>query len=157
MGYDMGLDVSGKSLLIVDDMIPTRELLKSLLLKARYKKVYTAVDGVDALRVLNLHYIDIVISDWVMPNMSGLHLLKHIRNNDELRDILFLMVTNLSEKENVMQAVQFHVDGYIVKPFSPQILLEQIRETFSHQKRFNTGSAITPFTKHSIENLTTLE
>ncbi len=148
----MDLDVSGKSLLIVDDMIPTRELLKSLLLKAKYKKVYTATDGADALRILNLHYIDIVISDWVMPNMSGLHLLKHIRNNEDLRDILFLMVTNISEKESVMQAVQFHIDGYIVKPFSPQILLKQVRETFKHQTRFNTGSAITPFTKHSISS-----
>lgn len=153
----MGLDVSGKSLLIVDDMIPTRELLKSLLLKARYKEVYTAIDGIDALRILNLHYVDIVISDWVMPNMSGLHLLKHIRNNEELHDILFLMVTNLSEKENVMQAVQFHVDGYIVKPFSPQILLKQIRETFNHQTRFNSGSAITPFTKHSANTQPSLE
>lgn len=151
MSFDRNSDVSGKSLLIVDDMTPTRELLKSLLLRAGYREVFTAVDGADALRILNLHYIDLVISDWVMPKMGGLQLLKRIRNSNDFRDILFLMVTNLSEKENVMQAVQFHVDGYIVKPFSPQILLKQVSETFSHQTRFNSNSKVTPFTKHSIK------
>lgn len=132
-------DFSKKSILIVDDMIPTRELLRSLFKRAGFGQVSAAKDGVEALSVLNAIYFDIVLSDWIMPNMGGLKLLELLRESSDFHDILFLMVTNNAEKEDVMKAVEHHVDGYIVKPFTPRALLHQVAEALSKQTRFRNS------------------
>ncbi len=133
------IDFSKKSILIVDDMIPTRELLRSLFQRAGFGYVSAAGDGIEAMDILNTIYFDIVLSDWIMPNMGGLRLLEHLRESEDFKDILFLMVTNNSDKEDVMQAVEHHVDGYVVKPFSPRILLHQVAEALTKQTRFRNN------------------
>ncbi len=130
------IDFSKKSILVVDDMIPTRELLRSLFQRAGFGYVSAAKDGMEALDILNTIYFDIVLSDWIMPNMGGLRLLEILRESEDFKDILFLMVTNNADKEDVIQAVEHHVDGYIVKPFSPRTLLQQVAEALSKQTRF---------------------
>lgn len=130
------VDFSSKSILIVDDMIPTRELLRSLFQRAGFGYVSVVKDGIEAIDIINTIYFDIVLSDWIMPRMGGLELLELLRESSDYNDILFLMVTNNADKEDVMQAVEHHVDGYIIKPFTPRTLLQQVAEALTKQTRF---------------------
>ncbi len=141
MSSNTVINLSGKTILVVEDMIPMRELLKSILRNKGCNNVFGAEDGIDALRYLDKHYIDLVISDWIMPKMDGFELLQNIRGRDELKDILFLMVTNDSEKESVVKAIKHNVNGYIVKPFTPAVVFEQLVDTFKAQVRFRPDDA----------------
>ena len=82
------------------------------------------------MEILQEQDIDFVISDWNMPNMSGLELLKAIRGDDKLKNIPVLLVTAEALKENVLEAVKAGANGYIVKPFTPETLKEQIDSIF---------------------------
>ena len=85
-----------------------------------------AEDGVAALKVLKSQQVDFIISDWNMPNMSGLELLKAVRGDDELKALPFLMVTAEALKDNVVAAVKAGVSNYIVKPFTKATLEEKV-------------------------------
>jgi two-component system chemotaxis response regulator CheY len=87
-----------------------------------------AEDGVAALKVLQSQKVDFVISDWNMPNMSGLELLKAVRGSDDLKELPFLMVTAEALKDNVVAAVKAGVSNYIVKPFTAEVLTEKIEK-----------------------------
>ncbi len=146
-----GIDLSDKTILIVEDMAPMRELLKSILRNKGCNQIFAAEDGLEALKYLNSHYIDLVISDWIMPKMDGLELLKSIRGNDELKGILFLMVTNDSEKQSVVRAIKNKVNGYIVKPFTPGVVFDQLIETFKTQVKFRPEDKESNLTIYDID------
>ena len=88
--------------------------------------------GFQELEILQKETIDVVITDWNMPRMSGLELLKAIRDDDELKAIPVLLVTAEAAKENVVEAIKAGAHGYIVKPFTPEILQEKIARIFDH-------------------------
>ncbi|MBW1938198.1 MAG: response regulator, partial [Deltaproteobacteria bacterium] len=90
--------------------------------------VTEAEDGVIALKELKSQKIDFVISDWNMPNMTGIELLRAVRADSELSSLPFLMVTAESLKENVLEAVKAGVSDYIVKPFTAEVLSEKIEK-----------------------------
>lgn len=112
--------------LVVDDFPTMRRIIKNLLKEIDYENVDEAEDGSDALRKLKEDSYDFVISDWNMPNMTGLELLKAVRADASLKDKPFLMVTAEAEKQKVIEAIQAGVNNYIVKPFTSATLKEKI-------------------------------
>lgn len=114
--------------LVVDDFSTMRKVIRNLLKQLGYENIVEAEDGVTALAALRSQKIDFVISDWNMPNMSGLELLKKIRADESLSKTPFLMVTAESLKDNVVEAVKAGVDNYIVKPFTADVLSEKIAQ-----------------------------
>ena len=121
-------------ILIVDDFATMRKVIRNLLKQSGYENVTEAEDGVAAMSVLKSTKIDFVISDWNMPNMTGIELLKAVRSDNELGAMPFLMVTAESLKENVVEAVKAGVSNYIVKPFTAEVLGEKIDKILENIK-----------------------
>ena len=115
-------------ILVVDDFATMRKVIRNLLKQIGYENVVEAENGQIALRTLQSQKIDFVISDWNMPNMSGLELLKAVRADEDLKKTPFLMVTAEALKENVVEAVKAGVNNYIVKPFTAEVLEEKIKK-----------------------------
>ena len=115
-------------ILLVDDFATMRKVIRNLLKQGGFENVAEAEDGVAALKVLKSQPVDFVISDWNMPNMSGLELLKAVRADEELKELPFLMVTAEALKDNVVAAVKAGVSNYIVKPFTAEVLNEKIEK-----------------------------
>ena len=113
-------------ILVVDDFSTMRKVIRNLLKQSGYENITEAEDGVAALKVLKSTKMDLIISDWNMPNMSGIELLKTVRADSDLGTLPFLMVTAESLKENVVEAVKAGVNNYIVKPFTAEVLSEKI-------------------------------
>lgn len=113
-------------ILIVDDFATMRKVIRNLLKQLGYENIVEAEDGVAALRTLRSQKIDLVVSDWNMPNMTGLELLKAVRADEELKATPFLMVTAEALQDNVIAAVKAGVNNYIVKPFTAEVLNEKI-------------------------------
>lgn len=114
--------------LIVDDFATMRKVVRNLLKQSGYEDIVEAEDGVMALKVLKSQKIDVVVSDWNMPNMTGLELLKAVRADADLANTPFLMVTAEALQDNVVAAVKAGVNNYIVKPFTAEVLNEKIRK-----------------------------
>ena len=113
-------------ILVVDDFTTMRKVVRNLLKQAGYENIVEAEDGVSALRVLKTQKIDFIISDWNMPNMTGIELLKAVRADSEVGKTPFLMVTAEALQDNVIAAVKAGVSNYIVKPFTAEVLNEKI-------------------------------
>jgi two-component system, chemotaxis family, chemotaxis protein CheY len=118
------------NILIVDDFSTMRRIVKNILKQLGYVNIFEADDGKTALDVLKQEKIALVISDWNMPQMSGIELLKAVRTSEQWKDLPFLMVTAEGQKENVIEAVKNRVNNYIVKPFTPETLMEKITKIF---------------------------
>ncbi len=113
--------------LVVDDFPTMRRIVKNLLKQIGFENIEEAEDGVQALNKLKSGKYGLVVSDWNMPNMEGIDLLRNIRQEPEpLKDIPFLMVTAESEKDKVIEAIKSGVDNYIVKPFTAEVLMEKL-------------------------------
>lgn len=113
--------------LIVDDSVTMRRIVINSLRNIGYDNFIEASDGKDALLKLNADgEVNFVITDWNMPGLSGLDLVKNIRQNEKLNKLPILMVTTRGVKEDIVEALQAKVNNYIVKPFTPQILREKI-------------------------------
>jgi two-component system, chemotaxis family, chemotaxis protein CheY len=113
-------------ILVIDDFSTMRRIIKNILKQLGYTELEEAEDGEHALSKLREKPVQFIISDWNMPKMDGLELLKNIRNDSQLKEIPFLMVTAESEKENIMAAIGAGVSNYIVKPFTAEILKEKM-------------------------------
>ena len=118
------------NVLVVDDFSTMRRIVKNILRQLGFENILEADDGMSALDVLRSQKVDFIISDWNMPRLSGMELLKAVRTSDEWKDLPFLMVTAEGQKENVIEAVKAKVSNYIVKPFTPETLAEKIKKIF---------------------------
>ncbi len=116
------------TVLVVDDFATMRRIIRNILRDLEFKKILEAEDGTAAVDILKTQKVDLIISDWNMPKMTGLELLKWVRSNEDTKDIPFLMVTAEAQKENVIEAVKAKVSNYIVKPFTAQTLAEKIEK-----------------------------
>lgn len=115
--------------LVVDDSVTMRRIVSNSLKNLGYTSLVEATDGKDALDKLAADdEINFVITDWNMPVLSGLELIKSIRGDDKLKDLPVLMVTTRGVKEDIVEALNAKVNNYIVKPFTPQILKEKIEQ-----------------------------
>jgi two-component system, chemotaxis family, chemotaxis protein CheY len=116
--------------LIVDDASAMRRIMRGLLKELGFKKMREAENGKSAMEKLKEKKADFVVSDWNMPVMTGIDLLKAIRADDELKATPVLMITAEMNQENIIEAVQAGVNNYIVKPFSAQTLEQKLNTMF---------------------------
>lgn len=115
--------------LVVDDSLTMRRIVANSLKNLGYENFVEAVDGSDALNKLAADStINFIITDWNMPGLSGLDLLKAIRSNEKLKKLPVLMVTTRGVKEDIVDAMTAGVNNYIIKPFTPQVLKEKINQ-----------------------------
>ena len=117
-------------ILVVDDFGTMRRIIKNILRQIGYVNVFEADNGLSALEVLRKEKIEFIISDWNMPEMPGIELLKAVRASEEWKDLPFLLVTAEGKKENVLEAVKYKVTNYIVKPFTPETFTEKLNQIF---------------------------
>jgi two-component system chemotaxis response regulator CheY len=117
-------------ILVVDDMSTMRRIIRTILNQLGYSNIDEAENGKQALAKLKKEKFDFVVTDWNMPEMDGLSLVKAIRSDEELKHIPVLMVTAEAKKENVMEALKAGVNNYIVKPFTPEVLKEKMEKIF---------------------------
>jgi two-component system chemotaxis response regulator CheY len=116
--------------LVVDDFSTMRRIVRNLLKELNFTNVDEAEDGVVALHKLRGGSIDFVVTDWNMPNMTGLELLKAIRADNALKHLPVLMVTAEAKKENIVEAARSGASGYVVKPFTAAVLEEKLSKIF---------------------------
>ena len=120
----------GIKVLVVDDFSTMRRIVKNALKQIGFTQTVEADDGTTGLEVLKQEDVGLIISDWNMPKMSGLDLLKAVKSDAATKDIPFIMVTAEAQKENVLQAVQAGVSNYVVKPFTADNLQEKLKDVF---------------------------
>jgi len=130
------IDTSLK-VLVVDDMSTMRRILKNVLKQIGFSDLIEAENGQDALTKLKAGEFGLVVSDWNMPVMQGIELLRAIRADPELKHLPFLMVTAEAQKENIIEAVQAGVSNYVVKPFTAEALQEKLEKIFAKTQPAN--------------------
>jgi two-component system chemotaxis response regulator CheY len=114
-------------ILVVDDSSTMRRIIQNTLSRLGYKDVIQAADGIEAWDALQSNPdIEVVITDWNMPNMNGLELVKKIRAEEKYKSLPIIMVTTEGGKKEVITALKAGVNNYIVKPFTPQVLKEKL-------------------------------
>ncbi|TFF13319.1 response regulator [Pseudomonas sp. BCA14] len=117
-------------ILIVDDFSTMRRIIKNLLRDLGFTNTIEADDGLTAIPILNSGAIDFLVTDWNMPGMTGIELLRHVRADEKLRSLPVLMVTAEAKREQIIEAAQAGVNGYVVKPFTALALKEKIEKIF---------------------------
>ncbi|MFT6268442.1 MAG: two-component system chemotaxis response regulator CheY [Alphaproteobacteria bacterium] len=117
-------------ILVVDDFSTMRRIIKNLLKDLGFTNIQEADDGNTALPMLNQSDFDFVVTDWNMPGMQGIDLLRAIRADDKLKHLPVLMVTAEAKKEQIVAAAQAGVNGYVVKPFTAATLKAKLEKIF---------------------------
>lgn len=117
-------------ILIVDDFSTMRRIIKNLLRDLGFSNTHEADDGLTALPVLKSGDFDFLVTDWNMPGMTGIDLLKAVRADERLASLPVLMVTAEAKRDQIIEAAQAGVNGYVVKPFTAQVLKEKIEKIF---------------------------
>jgi two-component system chemotaxis response regulator CheY len=131
------MGIENTKFLVVDDFSTMRRIVRNLLKELGFANVQEAEDGVDALNKLRGESFDFVVSDWNMPNMTGIELLQAIRADASLKHLPVLMVTAEAKKENIIQAAQAGASGYVVKPFTAATLDEKLKKIFAAFPQLN--------------------
>lgn len=117
-------------ILVVDDFSTMRRIIKNLLRDLGFTNTHEADDGNTALPQLQTGNFDFLVTDWNMPGMQGIDLLKAVRADENLKNMPVLMVTAESKREQIIEAAQAGVNGYIVKPFTAATLNEKLTKIF---------------------------
>lgn len=120
--------------LVVDDFSTMRRIVKNTLRQIGFTTIEEAEDGQKAFDRLMSEKFDFVVSDWNMPNMTGIDLLRKVRAEPSLKHLPFLMVTAEAKQENVVEAIKAGVSNYIVKPFTVATLQEKIGKIFKDKQ-----------------------
>ncbi len=118
------------NILVVDDFSTMRRIVKNLLAEIGFNNIVEADDGKTALPILEGGGIDFLVTDWNMPGMPGIDLLKAVRADPKLASLPVLMVTAEAKREQIMEAAQAGVNGYVVKPFTADTLKEKVDKVF---------------------------
>jgi two-component system chemotaxis response regulator CheY len=118
------------NILIVDDFSAMRQIIKDLLRELGFDNTSEADDGQTALPMLKTGNFDFLVTDWSMPDMDGLTLLKKVRADEQLGDLPVLMVTAEAKREQIVDAAEAGVNAYIVKPFTAATLKDKIDKIF---------------------------
>ena len=129
------MGIESTRFLVVDDFSTMRRIVRNLLKELGFVNVQEAEDGVDALKKLRSDTFDFVVSDWNMPNMTGIELLKEIRADAKLKSLPVLMVTAEAKRENIIEAAQAGASCYVVKPFTAATLDEKLKKIFQNMNK----------------------
>lgn len=113
-------------ILVVDDSSTMRRIIKNTLNRLGYTELFEAEHGAEAWEILQQNDLDVLITDWNMPEMNGLELVKKVRGEERYLDMPIIMVTTEGGKAEVITALKAGVNNYIVKPFTPQVLKEKL-------------------------------
>ena len=119
---------AGIKVLVVDDFSTMRKIIKNNLKGMGFNNILEAENGQKALEELKKESVGLIISDWNMPVMTGIELLKAVRGDAGLKSIPFIMVTAEGQKDNVMEAAKAGVSNYVVKPFTPDTFSEKLQK-----------------------------
>ena len=119
MGYE-------QSIITVDDSSTMRRIIKNTLQKLGFETILEAGNGVEALEVMSKNKVDMIVTDWNMPEMDVLTFVKAVRAKDEYKDLPILMITTEAAKEDILTALRSGVNNYVVKPFTPETLQEKV-------------------------------
>lgn len=136
---ETGLDRNMK-ILVVDDFPTMRRITRSLLRDLGFNNTLEADDGDAALSVLRSGSVDLLVTDWNMPGMSGIELLRMVRAQADLASLPVLMMSAESRRERIIEATRAGVNGYLVKPFDAVTLKDSMERIFGHVAAF-AGSA----------------
>lgn len=120
----------GMRILVVDDFSTMRRIVRNVLQQLGFTNIVEAEDGRAALHKIQSEKVDFVISDWKMPNMMGIDLLRTLRSMEEFKQLPFLMITAESQKATVMEALEAGVSNYIMKPFTADSLEQKVASIF---------------------------
>jgi CheY-like chemotaxis protein len=129
--FDLNLTV-----LVVDDMASIRKILIRCLNNIGFMKIVEAANGDEAINIIKAKnpVVGLIISDWNMPVCSGLEFLKRLRADPEMDKLPFIMVTSESDKSQVLDAIKAGVSGYVLKPFTPEDILNRLQEAYKRMK-----------------------
>jgi two-component system, chemotaxis family, chemotaxis protein CheY len=116
--------------LVVDDFSTMRRIVRNLLKELGFTNIDEAEDGQVALHKLKNQNFDFIVSDWNMPNMTGIELLKAVRADQQIKHLPFMMITAEAKRENIVEAAMAGASGYIVKPFTAATLEEKMNKIF---------------------------
>ncbi|RKY52162.1 MAG: two-component system response regulator [Candidatus Neomarinimicrobiota bacterium] len=120
-----------KKVLFVDDSPTMRRIIMNSLKKIGFTNILDAENGLDALEKMEKQDFDLVLTDWNMPEMNGEQFVKKLRSNEKYETLPILMITTRGMKDDVITAVKLGINGYIVKPFTPEILKGKITDVMS--------------------------
>tara|TARA_B100002049_G_scaffold229110_1_gene204402 strand:+ start:145155 stop:145559 length:405 start_codon:yes stop_codon:yes gene_type:complete len=131
MGVNMR-NYSDCKVLVVDDMSTMRKIVTNLLVDVGFakEKIADADDGITAQHYLENNEVDFIVTDWNMPKVTGIELLRWVRSHERHKNVPVLMVTAEAKKEQIVEAAQAGVNGYIVKPFNSKTLSQKIAKIF---------------------------
>lgn len=119
-------------ILVVDDFASMRRTVRTILKEIGFVNISEAEDGIQALAKLKSDKYELLISDWNMPNMDGITLVRMIRGDAGLKDMVVFMVTAEAEKDHVLEAIKMGINDYIVKPFTAEVLQKKLEKVFLH-------------------------
>ena len=127
------------SILVVDDDIDIRNYISAVLKKNGFTNIHEEVDGVGAVDFLEQSFlenktVDMVLADWQMPEVDGIHLLNYLKRNSDFSNIPFLMVTSDSDRYHIVEAINSGVSQYLIKPFDEKKLLTKIDEALRQRR-----------------------
>ena len=120
----------GMSILVVDDFSTMRRIIKGLLQDLGFSNITESADGLTALSLLKAGNFDLLITDWNMPGMQGVELLRQVRADERMKKLPVLMLTAEAKREQIVAAAQAGVSGYVIKPFTAATLKEKIGKIF---------------------------
>ena len=132
------------AILVIEDDKNLKRLIKSLLKRLGFERIEEASDGTSALQILSKKSIQLVIADWHMPGMDGLEFYTLLKENEEFKDIPFLMITGEAKKEKVIQAFTSGIRNYIIKPFESDDLERKVH------KLLKLKSSLPPVKRESL-------
>lgn len=127
-------------ILVVEDLLVMRRLIVNTLKSVGYTDLLQATNGEEALELIVNpdSKIEFVITDWLMPVMDGITLVKFLRANPDTKDLPVIMLTSMNDKDSIIEAVKYNVNDYVVKPFTPKLLQSKI-ESVLNRIKFNLG------------------
>ena len=121
---------NGKSVLFVEDSPTMRRIIANSLQKIGFSEILEAEHGVDALEKIAGRMVDLVVTDWNMPEMNGAELVKELRSKTEFDNVPIVMITTRGMKDDVITAMKLGVNAYVIKPFTPDILKQKLDAVF---------------------------
>ncbi|MCH8326957.1 MAG: response regulator [Candidatus Marinimicrobia bacterium] len=124
------MKAEGKSVLFVEDSPTMRRIIANSLKKIGFSEIIEAEDGVDALEKIDGRLVDLVVTDWNMPEMNGAELVEVLRSRPEFDNIPIVMITTRGMKDDVITAMKLGVNAYVIKPFTPDILQQKLDAVF---------------------------
>ncbi|RMG62386.1 MAG: response regulator [Calditrichaeota bacterium] len=120
--------------LVVDDSPTMRRMVKNVLVQLGHTDVLEAEDGIQALQLLEMHAVDLLIIDWNMPGINGIEVVRRLRQKSRYQSLPVIMISIRDNRDDVLQAAQAQVSGYLLKPFSPTVLQKKIEQVLAAHK-----------------------